>query len=113
MKERQETIEEVAQGLGWIQPKHYHTWVSDKYGNISDHPVMLAAFAKAAMADRGWRVCTGINPRVTRMMRCVQCGEPPEYQHTQEYPYDPTDPLSVATAELQAIAEALGMEGEG
>ena len=62
---------------------------------------LFAAYAKAEMAKRGWTLTRFDHPHrlAARMFDRME--------RTDPHLYDPTDPISVAEAELRCIADAL------
>ena len=93
---------QLSEKLGWEADRAFLTDHAEIYEFI--------AHAKAELAKRGWHpylklACGQIAYHHTTLAIgvCDYCHE----ERTAPYPFEPTNPLSTAGAELKAMAEAL------
>ena len=68
------------------------------------------AESEAKAAERGWYVRPGINKNTIEAVSLVKRGEPPQYEFTEAYPRDPTDPISTANAKILCLAEVFNVK---
>ena len=112
-----DVMNHIAMRLGWEELPRPHAWGSeaevwrqDATTDLplitTDNPIVFAAYAKAAMANRGWIVERGDRLRAGTatpiMYACDADGNV-----GGGFEFDPCDPCSEAIATLTAINEAL------
>ena len=102
-------LDKLAQKLEWVFTRFSYCKVFNGVEVRCRSIIEFAAYAKAEMADRYWYADP--TDRTFRLFYSNPDGSTGDYI-TDNYSFDPTDPLSEAKAIIKACLEALQLEGE-
>lgn len=118
MTELQENIKAVCEWFGWeYDPPPFlfikcgnNAPIDSNYHSDDEATILFAAYATAeAYKKSGWRV-GGPYPELIYL--CAPDSSGQDWDGTGEYPCDPTDALSTATAIIAALADVAQREKE-